>query len=78
MTTLPNLKASNSPYMEYYFKQVFCFAFLRSYIFISEQEVKAKAIKIKTAFFHPLANPKGRTLDHFFMLHISAISYSTY
>ena len=27
---------------------------------------RQKAIEIETAFFHPLGNPKGRTLDHFF------------
>ena len=27
---------------------------------------KLKAIEIETAFFNPLENPKGRTLDYFF------------
>ena len=44
----------------------FCFAFLESYIFISDQKSKQKAIEIEIAFFHSLGNPKGRTLDHFF------------
>ena len=66
LTTLPILKACNSPYMQYYFKRFFCFAFLRSYIFISDRKVKAKSKKKETTFFHPLGNPKGRTLDHFF------------
>ena len=46
---------------------VFCFAFLRNYISISDQKVKAKkTIEIEIAVFHPLGNPRGRTLDHFF------------
>ena len=40
----------------------FCFAFLWSYIFISDQKV----IEIEIAFFHSIGNLKGRTLDHFF------------
>ena len=27
---------------------------------------KLKAIETEIAFFHPLGNPKGRTLDYFF------------
>ena len=48
------------------FKTVFCFAFLRSYIFISDQKVKAKSNRNKNCIFHFLGNPKGRTLDHIF------------
>ena len=33
-------------------------------MFISDQNVKPKAIGIETAFIHSLGNPKGRTLDH--------------
>ena len=44
-------------------------------MFISDQKVNAKAIKIETAIFHSLGNPKGSTLDHFFYAsHISHIS----
>ena len=40
---------------------------LRSYIFISDQNVKGKAIETEIAFFfHSLGNPKGRILDHLF------------
>ena len=53
--------------MQYYFKRFFCFAFLGSYIFISDKKSQGKkVIEIETAFFHPLGNAKGRTLDHFF------------
>ena len=48
------------------FQTVFCFAFLGSYIFISDKKSGQKAIEIEIAFFHPLGNPKGRTLDYFF------------
>ena len=61
-----NLKACNSPYVQYYFKRIFCFAFLGSYIFISDQKSRQKAIEIGTVFFHSLGNPKGHTLDHLF------------
>ena len=65
LTTLPTLKACNSPYMQYYFKR-FLLCIPRRYIYISDRKVKAKAIKIEIAFFHSLGNPKDRTLDHFF------------
>ena len=52
--------------MQYYFKQFFglhssgiIFSFLI-------KRSRQKAIEIEIAFFHPLGNPKGRTLDHFF------------
>ena len=48
------------------FETVFCFAFLGSYIFISDQKVKAKSIRNRNCVFSSLGNPKGRTLDHFF------------
>ena len=48
----------------------FCFAFLGSYIVISDRKVKAK--RIETASFHSLGNLKGHTLDDFFYAsHIS-------
>ena len=51
MTTLPTLKAFNSPYMQYYFKRFFALQ---------------KATEIEIAFFHSFGNPKYRTLNHFF------------
>ena len=33
-------------------------------ILISDKNVKLKAIEMEIAFFHPLGNPKGRTLDY--------------
>ena len=35
---------------------------------------RQKAIEIEMAFFHPLGNHKGRTLDHFF--HASHIRHN--
>ena len=36
-------------------------------------------MEIETAFFfHSFGNPKCRTLDHFYMLHISVITFPTY
>ena len=66
LTTLTTLKACNLPYVQYYFKRFFYFAFLGSYIFIFDQKSRQKAIEIEVAFFHSLGNPKGLTLDHFF------------
>ena len=62
----PTLKACNSPYMQCYFKRFFCFAFLGSYIFISDEKVKAKSNRNINCIFHSLGNIKGRTVDHFF------------
>ena len=45
---------------------VFCFSFLGYYIFISDKKVKAKSNRNRNCIFHPLGNPKGLTLDHFF------------
>ena len=66
LTNPPILKACNSPYMQYYFKRFFCFAFLGSYIFISDKKSSQKAIEIGIAFFHSLGNHNGQTLDYFF------------
>ena len=49
---LTTLKACNSPYMQYYFKRgFFCFAFLKSYIFIADQKVKAKSNRNRNCIF---------------------------
>ena len=55
----------NSPCMQYFFKR---FLILHSSEVIFSFLIKKsrqKAIEIETAFFHPLGNPKGRTLDHY-------------
>ena len=53
LTTLSILKVCNSPCMQYYFKGFFCFAFLRSYIFISDKKVKAKSNRNSIFFSFP-------------------------
>ena len=66
LTTLPTLKAGHSPYMQYYFKR-FCVLHSSEVIFLCLiKKSRQKAIEMETAFCHPLGNPKGRTLDHFF------------
>ena len=78
LTTLPTLKACNSPQMQYYFKTVFCFAFLRSYIFISDQKVKAKSNRNRNCiFFISLGIPRVTHWIISFMLHISVITSPT-
>ena len=46
----------------------FCFVLHSSEVIFSFliKKSRQKAIEIETAFFHPLGNPNGRTLDHFF------------
>ena len=38
---------------------------------------KRQAVEIEIAYFHSLGNPKGRTLDHFFIFYISVITSPT-
>ena len=66
LTTLSNLKACNSPYMQYYFKQSFVLHSSEVIFSFLIKTSRQKAIEIEIAFFHCLGNPKGRTLDHFF------------
>ena len=66
LTTLPTLKACNSPYMQYYFKRFFVLHSSEVIFSFLIKKSRQKAIEIETAFFHPLRNPKGRTLHHFF------------
>ena len=65
LTTLPTLKACNSPHMQYYFKRGFlhCSEVIFSFLI---KKSRQKAVEIEIAFFHPLRNPMGRTLDHLF------------
>ena len=67
MTTLPALKACNSPYVQYYFKRFFILHSSEVIFSFLIKKSRQKAIEIETAFFHSLGNPKGRTLDHFFV-----------
>ena len=71
LTTLPTLKACNSPYMQKYLKR---FSVLHSSEVIFSFLIKKsrhKAIEIETALFHSLVNPKRCTLDDsFYASHI--------
>ena len=70
----PTLKACNSPYMQYYCKQFFVLHSSEVIFLISDQNVKAKSNKNRNCMFYSLGNPKGHTLDNFFMLHILVIT----
>ena len=75
----PTLKACSSPYMQYYFKQFFVLHSSEVLFSFLIKKSRQKAIEIEITFFHPLGNSKGRTLDNFFLLHISAVtSLNTY
>ena len=65
LTTLPTLKAFNSPYMQYYFKRFFILHSSEVIFSFLIKKSRQKAIEIETAFFHSLENPEGCTLDHF-------------
>ena len=57
---------------------VFCFAFLRSYVFISNQNVKAKSNRNRNCIsFIPLGIPRVEHWIISFMLHISVINSPT-
>ena len=62
----PTLKTCNSPYMQYYFKRFFVLHSSEVIFSFLIKKSMQKATEIEIAFFHPLGNPKGRTLDHFF------------
>ena len=71
LTTLPNLKACNSLYMQYDFKRFFPLHSSEVIFLFLIKKSRQKAIEIEIAFFHSLGNPKGRTLDHlFYVSHI--------
>ena len=77
-TTLPTLKACNSPYMQYYFKRFFVLHSSEVTFSFLIKKSRQKAIEIEIAFFHSLGNPRGHT--HWiisFMLCISVITSST-
>ena len=62
----PTLKACNSPYMQHYFKRFFVLHSSEVIFSFLIKKSRQKAIEVEIASFHPLGNPKGRTLDHFF------------
>ena len=74
LTTHPTLKACNSPYMQYYFKRIFVLHSSEVIFSFLIKKSRQKVIEIETAFFHPVGNPKGLTLDHFF--HASYIRHN--
>ena len=66
----------NSPYMQYYFKRFFVSQSSEVIFLFLIKKSRQKAIEIEVAFFfHSLGYPKGRTLDHFFMLHLQTDTY---
>ena len=52
--------------MQYYLKQFFVSHSLEVIFSVLIKKSRQKAIEIEIEFFHPLGNPRGRTLDHFF------------
>ena len=74
LTTLPTLKACDSPYMQYYFKRFFVLHSSEVIFSFLIKKSRQRAIEIEFAFFHSLENPKGYTLDHFF--HASHIGHN--
>ena len=62
----PTLKACNSPYMQYYFKQFFVLHSSEVIFLFLIKKSRQKAIGRKIAFCHSIGNPNGRTLGHFF------------
>ena len=65
-TTLSDLKACNSPYRQDYFKRFFVWRSSEVIFSFLIEKSRQNAIEIETAFFHPLGDRKGRTLDYFF------------
>ena len=52
--------------MQYYFKRSFVLHSSKVIISFLIKKSRQKAIEIRTAFFHPLGNAKGRTLNRIF------------
>ena len=63
--------------MQYYFKRVFVLHSSEVIFSFLIKKSRQKAIEIEIAIFHSLGNPKGHTLNLFFMLHISVITSPT-
>ena len=67
--------------MRYYFKRFFVLHSLEVIFSFLIKKSRQKAIEIETAIFHPLGNPKGRTLDNFFyasrggQVHVKTVSH---
>ena len=66
-STVPTLKACNSPYMQYYLKRFFCFAILGSYIFISDQNVKVKCNRNRNCIFSFPWKSQGSLIGSFLL-----------
>ena len=77
LTTLPALKACNSPYMQDYFKRFFVLRFSEVIFSFLIKMPMLKAIEIETAFFISLWIPRVTRWIIFFMLHISVITSPT-
>ena len=73
----PNLKTCNWPYMQYYFKQFFVLHSPEAIFLFLIKRSRQKAIKMETALFHFLGNPKGRTLDHLKTVQVHLIIWTT-
>ena len=77
LTTLPTLKACNSPYMQYYFKRFFVLHSSEVIFSFLIKKSRQKAIEIKIAFFIPLGIPGVAHWIISIMLHISVITSVT-
>ena len=77
LTTLPTLKACNSPYIQYYFKLSFVLHSSEVIFSFLIKKSRQKAIEIKIAFFIPLGIPRIAHWIIPFMLHIPAITSPT-
>ena len=65
LTTLPTLKACNSPYMQYYFKRFFVLH-SSEVIFSFLIKSQGKNNRHRNCIFHSIGNPKGHASDNFF------------
>ena len=77
LTTLPTLKACNSPYMQYYFKPFFVLHSSEVIFSFLIKKSRQNAIGIEIAFFIPVRIPRDVHWIICFMLHISVITSPT-
>ena len=77
LTTLPTLKACNSPYMQYYFKRFFVLHSSEVIFSFLIKKARHKAREIEIAYFIPLGIPRVAHWIISFMLHISVITSPT-
>ena len=57
------------------FQTVFCFAFLRSYIFVSDQKVKAKSNRSRNCIFSSPWESQGSQIGSFFLCFLQTDTY---